>query len=330
MSALHIRHIRRALLCIAIAGLTSLSAFAAADNYPSKTVKIVVPYAAGGPVDQLARNLAERLSKAAGQTFIVENKPGGNTIVAATVVARAPADGYTLMLASSASLAVNPLIYKSLAYDPDRDFAPVSMLATAPLVMVISPATPAKNLKELIPYIRSQNGRFAYASNGNGNPLHLACALFGSMANVDMLHVPYNGMAPALASVLGGDTQMACDIVLNSMPQIKAGKLRAIGIVGPKRVAALPGVPTLADEGLLGVDATVWFALVAPKGTPAAVVSKLNADVTTALDDATLKARFSDMAMELASSPPQDVSTLTAKERAKWAAVVKKYDIKVD
>jgi tripartite-type tricarboxylate transporter receptor subunit TctC len=320
---------RRALLGVALSAAVSLPALAA-GSYPSKAVKIVVPYAPGGPVDQLARNLADRLSKANGQAFIVENKPGGNTIVAATVVARAPADGYTLMLASSASLAVNPLIYKTLAYDPERDFAPVSMLATAPLVMVVNAATPARNLKELVPYIRSQNGRFAYASNGNGNPLHLACALFGSMANVDMLHVPYNGTAPALASVLGGDTQMTCDIVLNSLPQIKAGKLRAIGIVGPKRVAALPGVPTLGEEGLYGVDAAVWFALVAPKATPAAIIGKLNAEVAKALDDAALKTRFSDLAMELESSSPQDVWTLTTKERAKWSAVVKKYDIKLD
>ncbi|WP_395346676.1 Bug family tripartite tricarboxylate transporter substrate binding protein [Variovorax sp. UC122_21] len=321
--------VRCALSACAASAFASLPALAA-DGYPAKAVKIVVPYAPGGPVDQLARNLAERLGKASGQAFIVENKPGGNTIVAATAVARAPADGYTLMLASSASLAVNPLVYKSLAYDPERDFAPVSMLARAPLVMVVNTATPAKNLKELVSHIRSQNGRFAYASNGNGNPLHLACALFGSMANVEMLHVPYNGTAPALASVLGGDTQMTCDIVLNSMPQIKAGKLHPIGIVGPRRVAALPNVPTLGEEGLFGVDATVWFALVAPKATPTAVVERLNGEVVKALDDAALKTRFSDLAMELESSTPREVWSLTAKERVKWSAVVKKYDIKLD
>jgi len=319
------------LASMAVAGVLALvSPLSSAQDYPSRPVRIVVPYAAGGPVDQLARSLADRLSKSSGQPFIVENKPGGNTIVAASIVAKAPADGYTLFVASSASLAVNPLVYRKLAYDPDRDFAPVSMLASAPLVMVVGASTPATNLKELIPYIRSRDGSFAYASNGNGNPLHLACALFGSMADVDMLHVPYNGTAPALASVLAGDTRMTCDIVLSSMPQIKAGKLRAIGIVGPRRVAALPDVPTLAEEGLLGVDASVWFALVAPKATPAAVVAKLSKEVGKAIDDPATKAHFSAMAMELASSSPQDVVDLTTRERSKWAAVVRKYAIKVD
>ncbi len=321
----------KTLALIAAASVLALaSPIASAQGYPSRPVKIVVPYTAGGPVDQLARGLAERLGKSTGQPFIVENKPGGNTIVAASMVAKAPADGYTLFMASSASLAVNPLVYNKLAYDPDRDFAPVSLVASAPLVMVVGNATPATRLKDLIPYIRSREGSFAYASNGNGNPLHLACALFASMANVDMLHVPYNGTAPALASVLAGDTQMTCDIVLNSMPQIKAGKLRPIGIVGPRRVAALPDVPTLAEEGLLGVDAAVWFALVAPANTPAEVVARLNKEVVKAIDDVAMKARFSAMAMELGSSSPQDVVDLTNRERSKWAAVVRKHGIKVE
>ena len=324
-------HCLKTLALIAAASVLALaSPIASAQGYPSRPVKIVVPYTAGGPVDQLARGLAERLGKSTGQPFIVENKPGGNTIVAASMVAKAPADGYTLFMASSASLAVNPLVYNKLAYDPDRDFAPVSLVASAPLVMVVGNATPATRLKDLIPYIRSREGSFAYASNGNGNPLHLACALFASMANVDMLHVPYNGTAPALASVLAGDTQMTCDIVLNSMPQIKAGKLRPIGIVGPRRVAALPDVPTLAEEGLLGVDAAVWFALVAPANTPAEVVARLNREVVKAVDDAAMKARFSAMAMELGSSSPQEVVDLTNRERSKWAAVVRKHGIKVE
>jgi tripartite-type tricarboxylate transporter receptor subunit TctC len=324
-------HCLKTLALIAAASVLALaSPIASAEGYPSRPVKIVVPYTAGGPVDQLARGLAERLGKSTGQPFIVENKPGGNTSVAASMVAKAPADGYTLFMASSASLALNPLVYNKLAYDPDRDFAPVSLVASAPLVMVVGNATPATRLKDLIPYIRSREGSFAYASNGNGNPLHLACALFASMANVDMLHVPYNGTAPALASVLAGDTQMTCDIVLNSMPQIKAGKLRPIGIVGPRRVAALPDVPTLAEEGLLGVDAAVWFALVAPANTPAEVVARLNKEVVKAIDDVAMKARFSAMAMELGSSSPQDVVDLTNRERSKWAAVVRKHGIKVE
>jgi tripartite-type tricarboxylate transporter receptor subunit TctC len=309
--------------------LTALAA-ASAQAYPVRPVKIIVPYAAGGPVDQLARGLAEQLGKSMGQAFVVENKPGANAMIGASHVAKSPADGHTLFMASSASLAVNPLIYSKMTYDPDRDFAAISLLAQAPLAMVVNAGIPAKNLKELVTHIKTSEGKFAYASNGNGNPLHLACALFGQMANLDMVHVPYNGTAPALASLLAGDTQMACDIVLSSMPQIKAGKLKPIGIIGPKRVGILPQVPTLAEEGLAGVDATVWFALVAPRDTPAPVVTQLNQHVTKALGDAQLRERFAAMAMDLQASSPAELQALTQKERAKWAKVVERHKIKVD
>ncbi|WP_114970986.1 Bug family tripartite tricarboxylate transporter substrate binding protein [Rhodoferax ferrireducens] len=309
---------------------TFLAQIALAETFPSKPLKIVVPYAAGGPVDQLARTLAEGLSRSLGQAVIVENKPGGNTMVAASQVAKAQPDGYTLFMASSASLAVNPVVYKKMAYDPDRDFTPVSMVARAPLVMVVNAGVPAKNLKELTAYIKSMNGRFAFASNGNGNPLHLACALFSSMANLDMLHVPYNGTAPALASVLAGDTQMTCDIVQNSIPQIKSHKLRAIAIIGPRRVAVLPDVPTLGEEGLLGVDASVWFAVVVPKNTPLPRVDLLNQHIAKVLATTELRERFGALAMEVQSSSGKDVTNLITKERSKWMDVVTKYKISID
>jgi tripartite-type tricarboxylate transporter receptor subunit TctC len=301
-----------------------------AAAFPDRPLKIVVPYAAGGPVDQLGRSIAEALGRSLGQPVVVENKPGANTIVAASQVAKAPADGHTLFMASSASLAVNPLVYKKLTYNPDEDFAAISMVAQAPLVMVVNHTVAASNLKELTSLIRKSDGRFAYASNGNGNPLHLACALFSIMANVETLHVPYNGTAPALASVLANDTQMTCDIVLNSLPQIKAGKLKPIAIIGPRRVAELPHVPTLAEEGLLGVDAAVWFALVAPKRTPAPVLSTLNAHLQKVLASPEMKARFAPMAMDVQGSAAEEVSRRTMAERAKWSKVVDKYRIALD
>lgn len=318
----------------AVAALLALGAAwalpAAAQDYPVRPVRIVVPYAPGGPVDQLARGLAERLGQRLGQPFVVDNKPGGNTLVGASLVAKAPADGYTLFMASSASLAVNPLVYPKLPYDPDKDFDPISMVASAPLVMVVGKDVPARNLKELRQYIATRAGSFAYASNGTGNPLHLACALFGSMADLDLLHVPYNGTAPALASVLAGDTQMACDIVLSSLPQIRAGRLRPIGIIGPKRVPVLPEVPTLAEEGLLGVDASVWFALVAPKGTPTPALQRLGSATGAALQDPAMRERFQAMAMELQAGTPADVTAKVGQERRKWSQVVQRYAIKID
>jgi tripartite-type tricarboxylate transporter receptor subunit TctC len=320
--------IRQLSSAVAAVLMTFGSPYAAA--FPDKPLKIVVPYAAGGPVDQLGRSIAEALGRSLGQPVVVENKPGANTIVAASQVAKAPADGHTLLMASSASLAVNPLVYRKLTYNPDEDFAAISMVAQAPLVMVVNQAVAASNLKELTSLIRKSNGRFAYASNGNGNPLHLACALFSIMANVETLHVPYNGTAPALASVLANDTQMTCDIVLNSLPQIKAGKLKPIAIIGPGRVAELPQVPTLAEEGLLGVDAAVWFALVAPKRTPAPVLSTLNGHLQKVLAAPEMKARFAPMAMEVQGSTAEEVSRRTMAERAKWAKVVDKYRISLD
>lgn len=319
----------KVLVAFLITTICAVSA-SAGQTYPTRPVKIVVPYAAGGPVDQLARGLAERLGKSTGQPFIVENKPGANAMIGAAYVAKAPPDGYTLFMGSSASLAVNPLIYARMSYDPDHDFAPISLLAQAPLVMVVNASVPAKNLRELVPYIKSSEGKFAYASNGIGNPLHLACALFGVMGNIEMLHVPYNGTAPAMAGLLAGDTQMACDIVLSSLPQIKAGKLRPIGIIGPKRTSVLPQVPTLAEEGLAGVDAAVWFALVAPRDTPSAVVTLLNQHVAKALGDAELRERFAAMAMDLQPGSPAELKTLVQKERSKWSKVVERYKIKVD
>jgi tripartite-type tricarboxylate transporter receptor subunit TctC len=315
---------------VALLLLAGIGLQAHAENYPERPVKILVPYAPGGPVDQLARSLAQGLGRAMGQPVVVENKPGGNTIVAATQVARSKPDGYTLFMASSASLAVNPLVHRNMAYDPDKDFAPITMVGQTPLVLVVNNTVPVSNIKELTSYVKAREGNFAYASNGNGNPLHLACALFGNMANLDMLHVPFNGTAPALISVLANDTQMTCDIVLNSLPNIRAGKLKPLAIIGPSRVAVLPGVPTLGEQGMNGVDGAVWFALVAPSHTPPDVISTLNANVRKVLADPALKQRFAELAMDVNASAPDEVTRRTVAERAKWAVVVQKHRISAD
>jgi len=222
------------------------------------------------------------------------------------------------------------LVYEKLPYDPVRDFTPISLLARAPLALVVSSKLPVNSAKELIAYIKQRNGQFAFASNGNGNPLHLACELLKSIETLDMVHVPYSGTAPALTSLLSGDTQLSCDVVLNSLPQIKAGALKALGIIGPKRTSVLPDVPTLAEQGLPDYDASVWFALVAPRGTPQTVVERLNAEIRKALADLPLRARFDALATELVSSTPGELAELIVRERAKWAPIVRRYSIKIE
>lgn len=318
------------LACLAIVGALCASPAAIAQAYPTKPLKLVVPYPPGGSTDQLARAVADRLGQALGQPVIVENKPGANTIIGAETVAKAPPDGYTMFVGSSASLAVNPLLYEKLPYDPKRDFAGVSLLAASPLVMVVHPSLPAKTVKEFVELAKSKPGSLNFASVGNGNPLHLAGELFKSMTGVEMTHVPYNGSAPALTALLGGQVQVMYDVVLSSQPHIKAGKLRAVALTGAKRVPILPDVPTVAESGYPGYESGIWFALVVPKATSAAIVQRLNAEVNRILRQPEMKARFDDLALELIPSTPEEVGNFTDREQAKWSKMVKDLNIKLD
>ena len=301
-----------------------------AQTWPAKPLKLVVPYAAGGATDQLARAVAENLGRALAQPVVVENKPGGNTIVGAEMVAKAAPDGYTLFMGSSASLAVNPLLYTKLPYDPKADFAGISMLATSPLVMVVNPTVPAKTVKEFIALAKSQPGKFNFSSAGNGNPLHLAGELFKTEAGIDMVHIPYNGSAPALAALLGNQVQVMFDVVLTAAPHIKAGKLQALGITGRRRLDILPGVPTVMEAGVPGYEAGIWFAMVVPKATPAAVVTRLNAEVTKLLKQDDMKTRFDGLALELTPSSTEEVSAFSAREQTKWSRLVKEKGIRLE
>ena len=308
----------------------ALSGAAHAQTWPAKPLKLVVPYAAGGSTDQLARAVAEPLGRALGQPVVVENKPGGNTIIGAEMVAKAAPDGYTLFMGSSASLAVNPLLYAKLPYDPKADFIGVSMLATSPLVMVVNPTVPAKTVKEFIALAKSQPGKLNFASVGNGNPLHLAGELFKTETGIDMVHIPYNGSAPALAALLGNQVQVMFDVVLTATPHIKAGKLQALGITGRRHLGILPGVPTVMEAGVPGYEAGIWFAMVVPKATPAAIVTRLNAEVTKMLKQDDMKTRFDGLALELTPSSTEEVSAFSAREQTKWSRLVKEKGIRLE
>ena len=301
-----------------------------AQTWPTKPLKLIVPYAAGGSTDQLARAVADNLGRALGQTVVVENKPGGNTIVGAEAAAKAAPDGYTLFMGSSASLAVNPLLYAKLPYDPKADFTGVSMLATSPLVMVVNPGVPAKTVKDFIVLAKAQPGKYNFASVGNGNPLHLAGELFKTEAGVEMTHIPYNGSAPALTALIGNQVQVMFDVVLTAAPHIKAGKINALGITGRRRLAVLPGVPTVAEAGLPGYETGIWFAMVVPKATPAAIVARLNAEVTKILKQDNMKTKFDGLALELTPTSSEEVSAFSAREQNKWSKLVKEKGIRLE
>ncbi len=310
--------------------LWAISCFALAQTYPTKPLKLVVPYAAGGSTDQLARAIAEPLGRALGQAVVVENKPGGNTIIGAEAVAKAAPDGYTLFMGSSASLAVNPLLYSKLPYDPVADFAGVSMLAASPLVMVVPASLPVTNVKEFVELAKRRPDALNYASVGNGNPLHLAGELFKVATGIEMTHVPYNGSAPALTALLGNQVQVMFDVVLTSNPHIQSGKLRALALTGTNRLALLPNVPTIAGSGYPGYEAGIWFAMVVPKATPAAIVARLNAEVTKILAQPDMKARFDGLALELIPGASDEVSKYTQREQARWARLIRDKGIRLE
>ena len=324
--------IARVLACMALSLVLfgGLQPAAQAQAFPNRPLKLVVPYAPGGSTDQLARAIAEPLGRALGQPVVVENRPGGNTIIGADAVAKAPGDGYTLFMGSSASLAVNPLLYSKLPYDPKTDFAGVSMLASSPLVMVVPAEVPATTVKEFVDLAKARPGSLNFASVGSGNPLHLAGELFKLAAGIELTHIPYNGSAPALTALIGNQVQVMFDVVLTSNPHIKSGKLRALGLTGTGRLPLLPGVPTVAESGYPGYEAGIWFAMVVPKATPAAIVQRLNAEVSVILKQPEMKARFDGLALELIPGAAEEVAAFAAREQTRWARLIRDKGIRLE
>ena len=302
----------------------------AAISYPTKPIRLVVPFPAGGATDIFARTLSQKLAEKLGSTVVVENKPGAGGTLGSDLVAKSPADGYTLFMGSSASLAVNSLLYSKLPYDPNTDFAGITMLAASPLVMVVPASLPVNNIKEFVEYAKRRPDAINFASVGNGSPLHLAGELFKIAAGIEMTHVPYNGSAPALTALMGSQVQTMFDIVLSSNPHIQSGKLRALGVTGNKGLALLPNVPTIAASGYPGYEAGIWFALVLPKATPAAIVARLNSEVTKVLSEPAMKARFDGLALELIPGPADEVSKYAAREQTRWSRLIREKGIRLE
>lgn len=321
---------RRRLLAAAGAALClAAPAFVQAQAYPTKLVKLVVPYPPGGPTDIVARLVAQKLSEQMGQQFIIDNRPGAGGNPGAELVARSPADGYTLVVATTAH-AINPSLFKNLGYSLSKDFAPVSQLTSGPLVIVANPSLPAKNVAELIALAKSKPGELNFASSGNGQSTHLSAELFASMAGVKMNHIPYKGSAPALTDTMGGQTQLMFDTMLSAMPHVKAGKLKALAVTSATRSPVAPDVPTVAESGLPGYEAIAWNGLLAPAGTPPEVLARLSAELKKVLAAPDVKDKFAAQGFAATWNSPEDFGRFMTSEVDKWAKVVKVSGAKVD
>jgi tripartite-type tricarboxylate transporter receptor subunit TctC len=318
---------RRALVFIlawipAFAGMTLFTGMTFAQSYPSKPIKIVVPYPPGGFNDTLGRTLAAKFTESWGQPAIVENKPGANTLIGSDFVAKSPADGYTLLIVAF-PFAVTPSLIRNMPYDTLKDFAPVVLAAQSPNVLVVNPQLPVKSVGELIALARSKPDGLSYASTGNGSSNHISMELFKSLAGVKLVHIPYKGSAPAVTDLLGGQVQVMFDNAPNVMPQVKAGRLRALGQSGLTRSAIATDLPTVAESGVPGYEVMVWFGLVAPAGTPREVIAKLNAEVLKILAMPDVRERFLAQGVEPMGSTPEQFGEHIRAQMTKWAKVVK-------
>lgn len=324
----------RVLLCLSVAAVAATIEVIApqaadAQTYPSRSVTIVVPSAAGGGTDTLSRILGDQLSKQLGQPFVVENRTGGGMLVGTTAAAKAAPDGYTLLAGLTGNMSVNPSLFAKLPYDPLADFTPVAMLATYPFLVVVSNSLPAKSIKELVDLAKAQPGKIDYASAGNGTGQHLAPELFKMMTGIQMGHIPYRGAQPAYQDVISGRVPVFFDNMSTAMSLAKGGKVRALAITSKKRSSLMPELPTVDESGVPGYEYHTWFGFWAPKKTPPAVVEKLNMEVRKALADPTVRQRIAATAGEPSTMERQDMDAFVRAEIKKWAEVVKRAGIKV-
>jgi tripartite-type tricarboxylate transporter receptor subunit TctC len=322
-------HWSRAIFKGAVTGALCLAALGSAagqdpavKNYPAKPVRIVVPYAAGGGTDALARYLAQGLERRLGQPFIIENRPGQGTATGGAYVARSAPDGYTLLAATSSTLAFNPSVYKKLPYDPLVDFSPISLVAAVPFVVVVNPSLPVGSVSDLIKLAKARPGELSYASGGMGAPHHIYMELFKSMTGTDIRHIPYRGGGPALGDVVAGHVPIMFGDVGPVTGLVREGRVKALGVTVGKRVETLPDVPTLLEAGLPGYEANSWQSLVAPANVPLPIVAALNTALTAFLAEPATRSHFLQLGMQPLSSTPQEFASYLRAEIAKWAPII--------
>jgi tripartite-type tricarboxylate transporter receptor subunit TctC len=315
---------------IVVLSLLVPTVHSAAENYPDRIVRMVNPYPPGGSVDVMARILAQKLTEALGQQVIVENRSGGGGNTGSDFVAKSEPDGYTLLFTAPGPLTVNQTLYGKLPFDPAKDFAPVALFATAPIVLIVNPGLPAYNVQELIALARKQPGQINFASAGIGTTNHLSGEMFKSMANIDIVHVPYRGAGPAMNDLVAGHVQMFFDLMPVVLPQIAAGHVRPLANAGAKRPSALPNLPTVAEQGLPGFESSSWYGLVAPAKTPEPVLAKLREDVAKVLEAPDVVARIRELGSEPGTVFGNDFVAFMAAETRKWAEVIRASGAKAD
>jgi tripartite-type tricarboxylate transporter receptor subunit TctC len=319
----------RVVVCFAAVLLAATPLAHAQEDYPSKPVKMIVPYPAGGTADTLPRILGERLREKWGQPIVVENRSGAGGNIGAEAVARAEADGYTLLASPPAPIAVNQSLYKKLAFDP-ATLVPVTVMAAVPNVLVVHPSVTAKSVQELIAFAKANPRKLNYASQGSGTTSHLTANLFQSMANVELVHVPYKGTAPALTDLLGGQVDLMFDNLGSSLAHIRTGKLRALGVGSVKRVASLPDVPTIAESGLPKFQSVTWFAIMAPPKTPAAIVTRISTAVSDVLKHPDVIKRFEELSAEPVGGTPAETAAFIQEEVVRWREVIRTAGVTVE
>ena len=316
------------LFAIALAFLLPLGA--AAQNYPHKAIRLVVPFTPAGAVDIASRAIAIELLKQLGQPVTVENKPGAGGNLGAAEVARAAPDGYTLLMTTSGIQAINPALYAKMPFDPNKDLVPVAALVSLNNVLVLHPSVPANSVKDVIALAKKDPGKWTYASSGNGTSIHMSGAMFTQLTGTDLLHIPYKGSGPAVTDLLAGQVNMMFDNIPSSLPHIRAGKLRALATTGAKRDPALPDLPTIAEAGVPDYESGVWFGIAAPAGTPKEIISKLNAAAVQGARSPEFGKRMKDLGYNLIPGSAEEMAAMLKAELARWAPIVKSTGAKID
>lgn len=314
--------ILRSLIACSIAAFGAQAAHAQSDNYPSRPIRFIVPLPAGGGADLVARLVAERLGKSLGQQVLVDNRAGGGTVIGADLAAKSAPDGYTLLLGTATTHAINASLVKKLPYDPIKDFSPISLVAVLPQIIVAHPSLPANTLKELIALARKQPGEIFFASTGNGSANQLGAEMLKSVARINVVHVPYKGAAPSVTDLLAGQVQFMFTTMPPVLPHVKSGRLKALAVANAKRTALLPDLPTTAEAGAPGVEASSWNGVLARAGTSQAIIARLQSEITTIMAQADMRDRLAAAGVEPLSNTPEEFAKYIASETARYAQVV--------
>jgi tripartite-type tricarboxylate transporter receptor subunit TctC len=314
-----------------LAVATALAATVAchAQNYPTKPVRIMVPFPAGGPTDTLARLVGQKLTESLGQTFLVDNRAGATGTIGTGLVAKAPPDGYTLLMSATSNY-VAAFLYQKLPYDPERDLAPLIRIATLPFYLVVHPSLPVHSVQELVKFAKARPGDLAFSSPGPGSGGHLVMAMFQAATGIQLVHVPYKGAAPSITALVGGEVALTWDTISTSHPHVAAGKLRALAVSGAKRSPAVPSVPTAIEAGVPGFETYIWFGFFAPAGTPAPILDKLNGEINRILGQADVKSRITTLSGEISPNTPEQFGRFLAADTPKWKKVIAETGVRVN